>query len=133
MPTNVVENIYISKEQDEQLTVTVSPLSSNTSSDLFVLKPNYINPDLDTICPAVPKEMEIMIWSKGKLKLNSVQLSLDDTIKTYVGTKIGKKSYKDVKYKNSIKPDPVITMEESHGSNKDMPRQSTRLKERSTK
>ena len=119
MPTEVTEDIDILEDQDEQLEVTVPPSLSNTPNDQSVLKPEYENPGLDTTCLAVPKDMEIRTRSKGKLKLDSTQLPLDDTIKTYVGTKIGKKSYKDVKYKNSITPDPVITMEESHVNNKD--------------
>ena len=76
--------------------------------------------------------MEVRTRSKGKLKLGSAQIPLDGTTKTYVGTKIGKKSYKDVKYKNSIIPDPVITIAESHVNQRNNPRRSARLKGRST-
>ena len=119
--------------ESDEVTALESPLDdinvpTQTASvgnpDKPVLKPSYVNPDMDTSKLIVPKEMGRITRSKGKLILDNDPIPMDDTIPTYSKSK--KKPYKKIKYQSNYTP------EEYDGEISPKPRRSDRLKRNSS-
>jgi len=70
-------------------------------TDAAILKPEYMNPGLDTSTLTVPTTGPIT-RSKGKLQLNNTQLPMDESIQTF--TRLKKKPHKEIKYKEVYIP-----------------------------
>ena len=92
----------LDSESDEDNTPDPKPPESKTKSGLTILKPIYINPGMDTKNLVVPRT-PMVTRSKGKLMLDNNATPLNDIIETFVRSR--KKPYKEIKYKDSYRPD----------------------------